>query len=207
MPLAAVVGWGGAVLGTLTSIAQLVRVRRRGGDGVNATTWSLFLLMSGFWLAYGVAVDAPPIVVASLAGAPFNVALLRRLAAPERRRGLSRAGVAVAATTVAPAALFGWNAGLLGIGLLVVATRAPQLVQLVRAQHADGVSVGSWLLGVASVALWLGYYVATARTAAAATMLAALACNLGIVALTVLRHRGVRTASRRTQPSLVLDPA
>jgi uncharacterized protein with PQ loop repeat len=189
MPFAAFVGWGGAVLGTLTSAAQLVRVHRHGADGVNATTWSLFLCMSGFWLAYGVAVRSPEIVVASLAGAPFNVALLARLARRDRRRGLWHATCAVAGVTVLPAVLFGWDAGLLGIGVLVVATRAPQLVQLVRARHAHGVSVGSWSLGVTSVGLWLAYYVSTSQRAAAWTMTAALACNLTIVSLTLLRHR------------------
>jgi uncharacterized protein with PQ loop repeat len=190
MPLAAFVGWGGAVLGTLTSAAQHVRVRRRGADGVNATTWSLFLCMSGFWLAYGVAVRSPEIVAASVAGAPFNVALLAHLARHERRRGLWHAACAVAGVTVVPAVLFGWGAGLLGIGVLVVATRAPQLVQLVRARHAHGVSVSSWTLGVTSVALWLAYYLSTSQHAAACTMTAALACNVAIVSLTVVRHRG-----------------
>jgi uncharacterized protein with PQ loop repeat len=88
--------------------------------------------------------------------------------------------------------LFGWNAGLLGIGVLVVATRAPQLAQLFRARHAEGVSATSWLLGATSVSLWLVYYVATSRTAAAITMAAALVANLSIVMLAVARHRGWR---------------
>ena len=92
-------------------------------------------------------------------------------------------------TTWLPAAMLGWNAGLLGIGVLVVATRVPQLIQLVRARHALGVSTASWLLGAASVALWLTYYVATSRPAAAVMMGVALATNLSIAAMATVRHR------------------
>jgi uncharacterized protein with PQ loop repeat len=192
MPLAAVVGWGGAVLGTLTAALQLGRIRCRGADGVNATTWSLFGMMSGFWLAYGVACGAVEIVAASLAGLPFVVALLGHLEPRARRRGAVRAAAAVIVTVWVPTAWLGWDAGLLGIGVLVVATRAPQLLQLLGARHATGVSAGSWLLGVTSVGLWLAYYVATARPFAAASMAAALAANAAIVVLATRRHRGGR---------------
>lgn len=191
MPLASLMGWGGVTVGTLTTIAQVVRIRRMGSDGVNATTWSLFAIMSVFWLAYGLASHSREIVAGSLVGAPFFIGLLWMLDRGERWRGLGRAAIAVATTTWLPAALFGWNAGLLGIGTLVVATRAPQLAQLVRARHAQGVSVASWLLGATSVTLWLAYYVATSRTAAAVTMGAALVANLSIVVLAVARHRTV----------------
>jgi uncharacterized protein with PQ loop repeat len=194
MPIASIVGWGGGLVGTLTVIAQAARVRRVGADGVNATTWSLFTLMSAFWLAYGVATSSIEIVAASLAGVPFLVWLLCMLDWAERRRGLGRAAVAVAVTTWLPAALLGWNAGLLGIGVLVVATRLPQLAQLIRAHHARGVSTGSWLLGATSVAMWLTYYVATSRTAAAVTMGAALLTNVSIVAMAYARHRTTRCA-------------
>jgi uncharacterized protein with PQ loop repeat len=197
MPLASIIGWGGGTVGTLTVIAQAARVRRVGADGVNATTWSLFTLMSAFWLAYGVATRSNEVVAASLSGVPFFVWLLCMLDPTVRRRGLGRAAVAVAVTTWLPAALLGWDAGLLGIGVLVVATRMPQLAQLVRAHHARGVSTGSWLLGSASVALWLSYYVATSRTAAAITMAAALLTNVSIVALAFARHRGTRLAPAR----------
>jgi uncharacterized protein with PQ loop repeat len=202
MPLASLLGWGGGVIGTLTVTAQATRVRRVGADGVNATTWSLFSLMSAFWLAYGVATGSIEIVAASLAGVPFLVWLLWMLDRAERWQGLGRAAVAVAVTTWLPAALLGWNAGLLGIGVLVVATRMPQLTQLVRAHHARGVSTGSWLLGATSVALWLSYYVATSRTAAAITMGAALVTNVSIVALAIARHRGSRLAPSARTPAL-----
>jgi len=190
MPLAALVGWGGVTVGTFTTVAQAVRVRRLGAEGVNATTWSLFTLMSLFWLAYGLAVRSPEIVTASIIGVPFLLGLLWMLDPATRWRGLGRAAVAVVATTWVPTALLGWNAGLLGIGVLVVATRALQLAQVVRAHHARGVSTASWLLGAASIALWLAYYVATSRTATAVTMGFALLANLSIVALSVARHRG-----------------
>lgn len=194
MALASVAGWGGASFGTLTTVAQVLRIRRQGTDGVNATTWALFLVMSLFWLAYGVAVRSPEIIVSVAVAAPFLCWLLALLAADERWAGTARATGAVAIAAALPAALFGWNAGLFGIGALIVATRAPQLVQLVRASHADGVSVTSWLYGALSVGLWLAYYASTARYAAAASMFAALLANLAIVVLTAMRHR--RTPER-----------
>jgi uncharacterized protein with PQ loop repeat len=99
MPLASLVGWGGATAGTLTTVAQAVRIRRLGTDGVNATTWSLFALMSVFWLAYGIASHSAQIVAASLVGAPFLVGLLWMLDREARVRGLGRAVLAVASTT------------------------------------------------------------------------------------------------------------
>jgi uncharacterized protein with PQ loop repeat len=198
MPIASYIGWAGATTGTLTTIAQVVRVRRVGTDGVNATTWALFLFMSGFWLAYGIASRSPEIVVASLVGLPFLVDLLARLTVADRRQGLARGAAAVVVAAWLPTALLGWDGGLLGIGVLVVATRAPQFTQVVRAHHADGVSVTSWLLGSCSVAMWLGFYVGTGRAAAAVTMGAALVANLSIVAMTVIRHRGRRAVSPST---------
>jgi uncharacterized protein with PQ loop repeat len=190
MPLAEVAGWGGVVVGTLTNLAQARKVARRGTDGVNAATWSLFTLMSLFWLAYGAASGGTEVVVASIVGLPFLVVLLARLEPAARWRGLATAAVALGVVACVPAAILGWDAGLLGLGALIVATRLPQLVELVRSDHARGVSTGSWLLGSLNVTLWLIYYAATARTYAATTMGIALTANLAIVALALLRHRG-----------------
>jgi uncharacterized protein with PQ loop repeat len=203
MSPAELVGWCGAAVGTFTVVAQAVRIRRVGVDGVNATTWSLFLCMSSFWLAYGLAIGSAEILAASIAGLPFFVWLLAMLSPSDRWRGLGRASIAVVAVTWLPALVLGWDAGLLGIGILVVATRMPQLAELVRVRHARGVSVGSWLLGSLSVALWLGYYAGTSRTAAAVTMGLALATNLTIVALALARHRVSGVAVAPGAPALL----
>jgi uncharacterized protein with PQ loop repeat len=209
MGLASAAGWAGAIFGTLTTIAQVIRIRRLGVDGVNATTWALFLLMSVYWLAYGLAVRSPQIIVSVLAAAPFLCWLLALLEPSASLRGVARAACATAFAAFLPAALFGWSVGLLGLGVVIVATRMPQLVQLVRATHADGVSVASWLYGAASVGLWLAYYVSTTKLAAAATMAAALAMNLSIVAFTLARHRQSNGAVRGVldAPELVFEPA
>src|SRR5579863_2431210 len=106
MPLASLMGWGGVTVGTLTTFAQVVRVRRVGADGVNATTWSLFAIMSVVWLAYGLSSHSHEIVAGTLIGAPFFVWLLSMLDPMDRWRGLGRAALAVAPTTWVPAALF-----------------------------------------------------------------------------------------------------
>jgi MtN3 and saliva related transmembrane protein len=183
------VGWCGVVVSTLTNFAQAARVRRIGPDGVNATTWSLFTFMSLFWLGYGLSVRSIEIVVSSIAGLPCLVLLLAMLPSSVRWRGVVWGAASLGVMACVPAALFGWDVGLLGLGTLIVATRVPQLVQLVRATHADGVSTGSWLLGSLNVSLWLVYYVSTSRSAAAISMGSALVTNLLIVALVLVRHR------------------
>jgi len=82
---------GGDALSTVTAPVQPVRVYRQGPDGVNATTWSLRLRMSAFWVADGTAARSPEIVVSSILGAPFMIRLLGMLDGAARRRGLLRA--------------------------------------------------------------------------------------------------------------------
>lgn len=200
MPLALVVGWSGVTAGAATTLAQVVRVRREGTDGVNATTWALFTLMSAFWLAYGISAGSPEVVAGTLLGLPPLVWLLSMLEGPERRRGLLRGAGAIFAAAWVPAALFGWNVGLLGLGVLMVATRMPQLLELVRVRHARGVSTASWLIGSASVVLWLTYYVTSEMTAAAVSMALALVANVTIVALAAYRHRTARADAYAGHP-------
>ena len=82
----------------------------------------------------------------------------------------------------------------------MVATRMPQLVELVRVRHARGVSTASWLLGSLSVSMWLCYYAASSMTAAAASMGLALVANLAIVALALYRHRTARIDAVAAHP-------
>lgn len=130
---------------------------------MNATTWSLLFLLSACWVSYGTAVHSPEIVTSSIVGAPFMIWLLAMLDGARRRRDLLRVAASVSVSAVLPALLLGWNAGILGLGVLIVATRMPQLFGLVRAAHAHGVSTSSWLLGAAGVALRLVNYPSRTR--------------------------------------------
>jgi len=203
MPLASIVGWGGVTAGACTTLLQALLVRRKGTDGVNATTWSLFTLMSAFWLSYGLSVESPEVVVGTILGLPFLLRLLWMLDATERRRGLVKGATAMFVMAWLPAALFGWNVGLLGLGALIIATRMPQLLELVRVDHARGVSSSSWAIGSLSVTLWLAYYVSSSMTAAAVSMALALVTNLMIVTLAVMRHRGSRFLLVRSRELVV----
>src|SRR5579871_6223922 len=115
MHLAAVVGWSGVVVGTLTNGAQARKIGRQGADGVNATTWSLFTLMSLVWLAYGASVGSPEVVASALCGLPFLVVLLARLDPVTRWRCLGIAAALLGVVVGAPTAISGWDAGLLGL--------------------------------------------------------------------------------------------
>jgi uncharacterized protein with PQ loop repeat len=190
MPFASLIGWGGGLLGLVMTFLQAIRVHRLGPDGVSATTWSLFTLMAMYWLSYGLAAHSAQVIVGTAAGVPLMVWLLAMVEPTDLRRGLARGTAAIVATTWIPALLFGWDAGLLGIGVLMVATRFPQLLELVRADHARGVSTGSWVMGSVSVTMWLCYYAISNMSAAAISMAFALGMNLAIVAMAVARHRG-----------------
>ncbi|HEV7957942.1 MAG TPA: hypothetical protein VGP11_00625, partial [Acidimicrobiales bacterium] len=56
--LADAIGWIALLLGVGSTVAQFERVRRLGTDGVSIATWTLFVLMSVFWICYGVAVHS-----------------------------------------------------------------------------------------------------------------------------------------------------
>lgn len=205
MPLAEVCGWGGVTLGLVTTIAQAVRIRRIGTDGVNATTWSLFLLMAMYWIAYGIAVGSPEVIIGTSLSMPLLIWLLVMLDGAERRRGMVRGAASILLAAWLPAAVFGWSVGLLGLGVLMVSTRLPQLLELIRADHADGVSTASWVTGAASVTLWFVYYVSSSMTAAAVTMVLACSANVSIVVMARIRHRGsVQRARRASQLELAV---
>ncbi|HEV2428172.1 MAG TPA: hypothetical protein VGS61_08135, partial [Acidimicrobiales bacterium] len=97
----------------------------------------------------------------------------------------------------------GWNAGVLGVGVVMTVTRMPQLIELVRERDAAGVSAASWFLGVAGCALWAAYYAATGLTAALVATAAAGLASLAIALLAAWRHAGAR--SWRGEPAWALD--
>ena len=80
--LADAIGWVALLLGVGSTVAQFDRVRRIGIDGVSIATWTLFFLMSIFWVCYGVAEHSVVVVLGSAILMPFQLFDRASLAAP-----------------------------------------------------------------------------------------------------------------------------
>lgn len=185
-------GWAAVVVGLFGPWAQFQRARRLGVEGVSSATWVLFVLVGGFWITYGIAARSWEIILGSLVVLPLQVAIVIRLQPWRQMAVLARSLAFFVIVCVLPTLTWGWVGGVYGSGVAVVANRGPQLIELVREQDASGVSVMSWLLGVAGTMLWVAYYQDVHLWAAmVATTFAGLA-NLSIAVLAAWRHRQAR---------------
>lgn len=197
MTLATTIGWFGALSGAVMTYVQLSRARRVGTEGISPLTWSLFLAMGTFWIAYGIEQRSACMVAGTLLVAPVQAGIL--LAVGWRRVWRSFVGSLgiVAVTIFLPTLLFGWNVGAGAIGAIMVATRVPQIVDLVTAPSVEGVSVVSWSLSSVNLGLWLSYYLDRHDGGAALSMVATIATNVVITVLTMRRHAHVRVVLAR----------
>lgn len=180
------------VFGLSGAVAQFQRARRLGVEGISSATWVLFVLNGGFWITYGVAARSWQVIMGSLIVLPFQLAIVVRLQPWRQMAVVARSLAFFVAACVLPTMLWGWVGGVYGTGVAMVANRGPQLIELVREPDASGVSVMSWLLGVAGTMLWVAYYQDVRLWAAlVATTFAGLA-NLAIALLVAWRHRQSR---------------
>jgi MtN3 and saliva related transmembrane protein len=157
-------GYAGAVLMTSMSLPQIARiVRDRSAAGVSLLTWMVFALSGTGWLAYGLILEAPAIIIGNITfvatTVPVVMLLLRR----------QRAWPMAAAVMVPPAAVIAGVAGLVhlpafvpsGIGVLCgIMTTVPQLVESVQRRRAglvSEVSLATLGLLLAGQSLWLAY--------------------------------------------------
>ncbi len=185
-------GWAAVVFGLSGAVAQFQRARRLGVEGISSATWVLFVLNGGFWITYGVAARSWQVIMGSLIVLPFQLAIVVRLQPWRQMAVVARSLAFFVAACVLPTMLWGWVGGVYGTGVAMVANRGPQLIELVREPDASGVSVMSWLLGVAGTMLWVAYYQDVRLWAAlVATTFAGLA-NLAIALLVAWRHRQSR---------------
>lgn len=177
------------MVGVLGTGAQWRRLRREGLEGVSVATWSLFVYLGAFWIAYGIVERSWTITMGSLLMFPLQIGVLTRLR-PWRvpRASWSALGLFVGSCLV-PAALWGWSGGIYGTTVTMTVTRLPQLVELVRRAGAAGVSTGMWLLGAIGSALWVVYYGQTSRWAAFTATLVSGTVSAVIAALALWRHR------------------
>jgi uncharacterized protein with PQ loop repeat len=187
--LTVVLGWTAVALGVVSALAQFRRVALRGIDGVSLATWTIFVYMGLFWITYGVVAGSVEIILGSVLILPIQLGILVRLAPWRHVRVVLQSLAFVGLFGVLPTLLGGWSDGVYAIGLAMSITRAPQIIALVRAEDASGVSVSSWALNAVGAALWMTYYVGAHLWAAfIATGLAGVA-SLTIAVLATWRQQ------------------
>ncbi len=185
----ATIGWIAVVVGVLGTGAQWRRLRREGLEGVSVATWSLFVYLGAYWIAYGIAERSWTITMGSLLMFPLQVGVLRGLKPWRAPRASWSALSFFVVSCLVPAALWGWSGGIYGTTITMTVTRLPQLVELVRRAGAAGVSTGMWLLGAIGSGLWVVYYAQASRWAAFTATLVSGAVSAVIAALALWRHR------------------
>ena len=207
MSAADIIGWIGALTGGFMTAIQYFRARRVGVDGISPLTWSLFLMMGIFWMAYGFEEHSACMVVGTLMVAPVQAAILFAIGWRETWRSMVLALLMVIVTILLPTIIWGWNVGAGSIGVVMVFTRLPQIVDLIRLPSVEGVSVMSWLLSSVNLGLWLYYYVVHHDSGAALSMVITIASNLLITVLAARRHHHTKEVLERMKAAFRKTPA
>ena len=197
MSVVTAIGWIGAISGAVMTYVQFRRAKLVGVDGISPLTWSLFLAMGIFWVAYGIHLGSACMVAGTVLVAPLQAGVLLEIGLGETWKSFLIALGVVLVTILVPTALFGWNIGAACIGIIMIATRVPQIVDLIVAPSVEGVSVMSWALSSVNLGLWLYYYVDNHDSGAALSMVATIITNLVITGLTLRRHEHVKAVLRR----------
>jgi uncharacterized protein with PQ loop repeat len=180
--------WGGTTLGFWMTTAQWWRMRREGVAGVALATWVIFMFMGVFWIAYGIQQHSLVIWLSAAICEPLQLSIVAMLAPWSQIRAVLRAIAVVALLCYLPTVVLGWSAGVYGAGVVMMMNRVPQIVELATHEHAEGLSVGSWLLGSFCSSLWVAYYIVEQNWPPMIATAVALAGNLVIVGLGVWRH-------------------
>jgi uncharacterized protein with PQ loop repeat len=146
-------------------------------------------------------------VIGTLMVAPVQAAILFAIGWRETWRSMILALLMVIVTILLPTVIWGWNVGAGSIGVVMVFTRLPQIIDLIRLPSVEGVSVMSWLLSSVNLGLWLYYYVVHHATGAALSMVITIASNLLITVLAARRHHHTKEVLERMKATFRKTPA
>jgi uncharacterized protein with PQ loop repeat len=156
--------YAGSVLMTSMSLPQIARiVRDRSADGVSLLTWLIFALSGASWLAYGLILGAPGIIVGNIpfiaTTVPVVVLLLRRQRNWPWLAAISAPVAGVACAVLILRELPPGVPGGLGVacGLL---TTVPQLLESLNRRREglpSEVAMGTLVLLLSGQCLWLSY--------------------------------------------------
>ena len=157
-------GYAGAALMTAMSLPQIARiVRDRSAAGVSLLTWTIFALSGTSWLAYGLILQAPAIIVGNVTfiatTVPVVILLLRRQRAWPLPAAVLVPVFAVAVGVSVLSLLPGAVASSLGV-VCGILTTVPQLLESIsrrRAGAVSEVSLATLFLLLAGQSLWLTY--------------------------------------------------
>lgn len=183
-------GYAGALLMTSMSLPQIARILRdHSAAGVSLLTWMIFALSGTSWLAYGLIIGAPGIIVGNVpfiaTTVPVVVLLLRR----QRKWALPVAIVVPVTSVVALVALLTQLPAVVPSSLGVVCgllTTLPQLLESIsrrRAGRLSEVSLATLFLLLAGQSLWLTYGIARPDLPIIITNVVALTVTLSLIAV------------------------
>lgn len=184
-----VLGWLGVSMGVISTWIQFRRARTISVDGISLVTWFQFILMGVFWISYGVHQESIIIAAGAAFVMPMQISIVARLKPWRHGSTILRSSAFIFTCCALPTFVFGWSAGVYGIGVAMAVNRIPQILTLVRNRGDLGVSVGSWSLGALCSAMWIAFYAGNGNWAGLVATSAAMAGNVAIAVLASWRHR------------------
>jgi len=156
--IAAAFGWAGIVVGLLPTYQQLQRARKVSTSGIAIDTWSIFTWINFYWTAYGLALHGVEVWIGALVTLPLQIGVVLQLEPKKNIKRILATGLLLILTCWLPTFICGWKIGVLGIGLVSVVNRIPQIRECIREKNVQGVSVPAWLWGSACNSLWCVYF-------------------------------------------------
>ena len=186
--IAAAFGWAGIVVGLLPTYQQLQRARKVSTSGIAIDTWSIFTWINFYWTAYGLALHGVEVWIGALVTLPLQIGVVFQLEPKKHIKRILTTGLLLFLTCWFPTFIWGWKIGVLGIGLVSVVNRIPQMRECIREKNVQGVSVPAWLWGSACISLWCVYFVLQHDTSGFIVNLIAVLLSLFIAYLAFRRQ-------------------
>jgi len=187
--LVSAAGYTGVTLGAVSAFSQFQRVRHDGVDGVSLATWTLFVFTGVFWTAYGaLGSHSLQVILGSVLLWPLQLYIVARLEPHRHLDVMVKSVLFMLLVAVLPTIVWGWQGGVYGIGAAMTLMRMPQLVELIKARHADGVSATAWYASALCSAFWLVYYDGNHLWAAFWSNASTGLASLTVAILATVRH-------------------
>lgn len=187
--IAAVFGWSGIVVGLLPTYQQLRRAIKVSTHGIAIDTWSIFTWINFYWIAYGLALHGVEVWIGAVVTLPLQIGVVLQLEPRKNMKRILATGFLLFLTCWLPTFIWGWKIGVLGIGLVSIINRLPQINECIRAKDVQGVSVPAWLWGSACNGLWCMYFVFQHDTSGFVVNIIAVLLSLFIAYLAFRRQR------------------
>jgi uncharacterized protein with PQ loop repeat len=197
------------LLGTLFNfwgaISQFARVRSVGVDGVSLGTWSRNVLITSYWVAYGIHMHGYWIIIGAGCLVPVQAFITWKLSPWKHLKSVGLSLATLLLFSIAPMFLWGWAGGVFGTGIAMVINLAPQINELLRDEDVSGVSATTYLAGFIGIGVWFIYYLSQHNGSAMFSNGATSLTSLAVALLTFyrrnhgpLRSRDLASAATRS---------